>query len=105
MGNNFCNNAVDVFYSIHKVQTTVQDFTSAEKFHLVYYDAFGPPVQPEMWTPEIFAKLFGLLEVNGVFVTYCAKGQVRRDLESCGFVVERLQGPPGKREMLRAIKK
>ncbi len=73
-------------------------------FDLIYFDAFGPRVQPEMWTLTHFEKLFDALRQGGLFVTYCAKGQVRRDLETAGFAVERLPGPPGKREMLRARK-
>lgn len=98
----------DAFISDHftilKKQVKVQDFATEKKFDLVYYDAFGPPTQPEMWTKEIFERLYHHLNTGGIFVTYCAKGQVRRDLESCGFKVERLPGPPGKREMLRATK-
>ena len=71
---------------------------------LIYYDAFGPRVQPELWSLEVFQKMFDWLSPGGVFVTYCAKGQVKRDLKSAGFLVESLPGPPGKREMTRAIK-
>jgi tRNA U34 5-methylaminomethyl-2-thiouridine-forming methyltransferase MnmC len=71
---------------------------------LVYYDAFGPRVQPELWTPEIFGLLYEWMSPGGILVTYCAKGQVKRDLKSAGFIVESLPGPPGKREMTRAIK-
>lgn len=72
---------------------------------MIYFDAFGPRVQPELWTKEIFEKMFCALKNNGVLVTYSAKGSVRRTMQSVGFTVERLPGPPGKREMLRAIKK
>ena len=75
-----------------------------ESIDLVYYDAFGPRVQPELWTEEIFKKIFNWLSPGGIFVTYCAKGQVKRDLKSAGFIVESLPGPPGKREMTRATK-
>jgi hypothetical protein len=71
---------------------------------LVYFDAFGPRVQPELWTAEIFRRIYTWMAPGGVFVTYCAKGQVKRDLKSVGFLVESLPGPPGKREMTRAIK-
>jgi tRNA U34 5-methylaminomethyl-2-thiouridine-forming methyltransferase MnmC len=91
-------------FILEKVQTTFQDFVPNKKFNLVYYDAFGPPVQPEMWEPSIFEKMAQLMDEGGVLVTYCAKGQVRRNLEAAGFNVERLKGPPGKREMLRATK-
>lgn len=72
---------------------------------LVYFDAFGPDKHPDLWTMDVFAKLYDLMNPNGILVTYCAKGSVRRMLAACGFVVERLPGPPGKREMVRAIKK
>lgn len=91
-------------FILEKVQTTFQDFVPNKKFNLVYYDAFGPPVQPEMWELSIFEKMARLMDEGGVLVTYCAKGQVRRNLEAAGFNVERLKGPPGKREMLRATK-
>ncbi|MGB5819736.1 MAG: tRNA (5-methylaminomethyl-2-thiouridine)(34)-methyltransferase MnmD [Saonia sp.] len=73
-------------------------------FNLVYFDAFGARVQPELWTTIVFSKMFNALKPNGVLVTYAAKGSVRRALQEVGFTVERLPGPPGKREMLRAIK-
>ncbi len=79
-------------------------FTSGS-VDLIYYDAFGPNTQPELWTPACFTHCFSALTAGGSLVTYCAKGQVRRDLQGVGFDVERLEGPPGKREMLRAWKR
>jgi len=73
-------------------------------YDLIYFDAFGPRAQEDMWTTEIFQKLYTCLKPGGYFVTYCAKGQVKRDLKSVGFLVETLPGPPGKREMTRGIK-
>ena len=72
--------------------------------HLVYYDAFGPEKQPGMWTPELFRKLSSRMEPGTLLVTYCARGKVRRDLTAAGFVMERLPGQKGKREMLRGIR-
>lgn len=72
--------------------------------NLVYYDAFSPEKQPEMWDQALFRKLYDRMEEGGIFVTYCAKGSVRRNLQWAGFRVERLPGPPGKREILRGIK-
>ena len=92
------------FFSIKKVETTIQDFEIRQPIDLVYYDAFGPNSQAEMWDISIFEKIYKAMRSQGVFVTYCAKGQVRRDLKSVGFVMERLEGPPGKREMLRGRK-
>ena len=74
------------------------------QFHIIYFDAFAPNKQPEMWTPKIFTKMFKVLKPKGALVTYCARGQVKRDLKRAGFNVETLEGPPGKREMIRATK-
>ena len=71
---------------------------------MIYFDAFSPDIQPEMWTMTNFTKLFKSLQQHGVLVTYSAKGDVRRDLEKAGFTTERIPGPKGKREMLRATK-
>ena len=73
-------------------------------FDLIYFDAFAPAVQPELWTIHVFKKLFEATAVNGILVTYSAMGEVRRNLKKAGYAVERLAGPPGKREMLRAQK-
>jgi len=82
----------------------LENFKSKVKFNLIYFDAFGPEIQPELWTEAIFSKLYKMLLPQGVLVTYSAKGQVRRNMQMAGFIVERLPGPPGKREMLRATK-
>lgn len=71
---------------------------------IIYYDAFGPSKQPEMWTKEVLTKVTACLNANGIFVTYCAKGQVKRDLKSLGLTVETLPGPPGKLQMIRATR-
>lgn len=81
-----------------------EELNALNKFNLVYFDAFGPRVQPELWTENIFQKMYNALLPQGVLVTYSAKGSVRRAMQHVGFEVERLPGPPGKREMLRAIK-
>ena len=74
------------------------------QFDLVYFDAFGPRAQNEMWDREVLGKMYDGLKPNGVLVTYCAMGQFKRDLKSIGFFVEALPGPPGKREMTKATK-
>ena len=74
------------------------------RYNIIYFDAFGARVQPELWTETIFEIMFKALKNNGVLVTYSAKGSVRRAMQNVGFQVERLPGPPGKREMLRATK-
>ena len=75
-----------------------------KKFDVIYFDAFAPDKQQEIWSIEILAKIFEITEVNGVFVTYSAKGEVRRNLASIGYKMERIPGPPGKKQMLRGIK-
>ncbi len=91
-------------FLLTKRRMDFQDVSCREQYHLIYFDAFGPRVQPELWTPALFQKMFTALRTDGILVTYSAKGSVRRAMEQCGFRVERLPGPPGKREMLRAIK-
>lgn len=91
-------------FSLKKVQDEIQNLAIKQPIDLVYFDAFGPNSQPEMWDIAIFEKLYTAMSSSGVFVTYCAKGQVRRDLKTVGFEIERLKGPPGKREMLRGRK-
>jgi tRNA U34 5-methylaminomethyl-2-thiouridine-forming methyltransferase MnmC len=81
------------------------DINDIEKFDLIYFDAFGYRVQPELWRTEIFFKMFNALKPNGVLVTYAARGVVKRSMIEVGFFVEKLEGPPGKREMFRAKKK
>lgn len=91
------------FY-LTKQQKLFKDIDNVDIFDLIYFDAFGARVQPELWTEEIFKKMYIALKKGGILVTYSAKGSVRRAMQSVGFEVERLEGPPGKREMLRAIK-
>jgi tRNA U34 5-methylaminomethyl-2-thiouridine-forming methyltransferase MnmC len=100
------NEAVEIRtnFTLFKRLCDFSDINSIEEFNLIYFDAFGPRVQPELWTETIFSKMYSALKSKGVLVTYSAKGSVRRALQAVGFVVERLPGPPGKREMLRAIK-
>ncbi len=85
----------------HKMFDAIDDVNT---YDLVYFDAFGARVQPELWTESIFQKMYNALADNGVLVTYSAKGSVRRAMQTVGFNVEKLPGPPGKREMLRATK-
>ena len=91
-------------FSLTKRKQFFEDIDDKNAFNLIYFDAFGARVQPQLWTVEIFRKMFDSLKENGILVTYSAKGSVRRAMQEVGFIVERLPGPPGKREMLRAIK-
>lgn len=91
-------------FLLTKLQMDFMQVTELDRFDLVYFDAFGARVQPELWTEVLFTKMFQALKPGGILVTYAAKGSVRRALLAVGFQVERLPGPPGKREMLRAGK-
>jgi tRNA U34 5-methylaminomethyl-2-thiouridine-forming methyltransferase MnmC len=97
-------NSIDLNFSLFKEAKLIQDWVADETFDLIYYDAFGPRAQAEMWELPIFEKLYSLLNVGGVLVTYCAQGQFKRHLKSLGMRVDSLPGPPGKREMTRGIK-
>ena len=92
------------YFSVRKENTSLLDFPTQNTFHLIYYDACAPAAQPELWTQEVFEKLWSLLEPMGVLVTYCSKGSVRRAMLAAGFQVTKIPGPPGQREMLRAEK-
>jgi tRNA U34 5-methylaminomethyl-2-thiouridine-forming methyltransferase MnmC len=92
-------------FQLRKHFTTLQKIElKANHFDLVYFDAFAPSKQPELWEFSILKKVTDSMNAGGVFVTYCAKGQLKRDLKNLGLTVEALPGPPGKREMVRAIK-
>jgi tRNA U34 5-methylaminomethyl-2-thiouridine-forming methyltransferase MnmC len=92
---------VTEFFSLKKVKATIHDYALPQKFDCIFFDAFAPEKQPEMWTVDVLKKVTDALNENGVLVTYCAKGQLRRDLASLNLKVEKLPGPPGKREMTR----
>ncbi len=96
---------IDDLFTLEKQIKDFREIDDFGKYDLIYFDAFGPRVQPHLWEKGMFDLMYRLCRPNGVLVTYCAKGQVRRDMQVAGFEVERLEGPPGKREMLRASKK
>lgn len=91
-------------FNLTKKEIMFEDFEEKGIADLIYFDAFGARVQPELWTETIFKKMYEALNNKGIIVTYAAKGSVRRAMMAVGFKVERLPGPPGKREMLRGIK-
>jgi len=88
-------------FSLHKVNVKLEDFSSDQHYQLVFFDAFAPSKQAELWHFEILEKTVGFMAANAVLVTYCAKGQFKRDLAALGLEVETLPGPPGKKEMVR----
>lgn len=96
--------AINDTFSLTKREQFFDKIDDKEAFDLIYFDAFGARVQPDLWTVDIFKKMYDALNENGILVTYSAKGSVRRAMQEVGFIVERLPGPPGKREMLRAAK-
>ena len=91
-------------FSIQKMHTTLDGFQAKEKYDIIYFDAFAPSKQPEMWDLAVFEKLYSMMNANAILVTYCAQGQFKRNLKSVGFEVESLPGPPRKFEMVRATK-
>ena len=92
-------------FTLHKIEGDFTQYTFEGKYDIIYFDAFAPEKQPEMWNQSLFDSLYHTLNKGGILTTYCAKGVVRRMLQASGFMVERLPGPPGgKREILRATK-
>lgn len=92
-------------FKLQKRQQFFSEIKDNNAFDLIYFDAFGARVQPELWSKSIFETMYKALKPNGVLVTYAAIGEVKRNMKALGFMVERLKGPPGKRHMLRATKK
>lgn len=92
--------------TLTKLQTKLAhaNLNTIDPIDVIYYDAFAPEAQPGLWTQEVFEQMYTLLKPGGILVTYCAKGYVKRNMKTVGFTVERLPGPPGKREMTRATK-
>lgn len=95
---------IDPFFTITKRQQFFEEITDFEKYDLIYFDAFGYRVQPDLWSTSIFKKMHAALRPGGKLVTYAARGIVKRSMIEVGFTVEKLPGPPGKREMFRATK-
>lgn len=95
---------IDPFFTITKRQQFFEEITDCEQYDLIYFDAFGYRVQPDLWSTSIFKKMHAALRPGGKLVTYAARGVVKRSMIEVGFTVEKLPGPPGKREMFRATK-
>lgn len=99
------DNRITDNFTLHKIKGDFTKYRFTGTYDLVYFDAFAPEKQAEMWTQELFNSLYVIMSKGGILTTYCAKGIIRRMLQSAGFTVERLPGPPqGKREILRATK-
>ena len=92
------------YFTLTKSTGDLINYSTNQTFHIIYYDAFAPTAQPELWSEDIFRKLHSMLFEGGVLVTYCSRGSVRRAMQAAGFVVDKIPGPPGKREMVRAIR-
>ena len=91
-------------FNLLKITGDITDSAIPGKYNLIYFDAFGPDKQPEIWTQKVFESIAAATEKDGIFVTYSAKGDVKRNLRACGFEVTLLPGPPGKRQIIRAVK-
>jgi tRNA U34 5-methylaminomethyl-2-thiouridine-forming methyltransferase MnmC len=92
-------------FTLLRMKTTLEEAVLPKNhYHLIYFDAFSPNVQPELWRKECFAKLFAGMQEDGILTTYCSKGAVSRAMKECGFHVEKLPGPPGKRHILRGTR-
>ena len=91
-------------FNLRKIKGDITVYPLSGKYDLIYFDAFGPDKQPEIWTAEVFSSIASVTEKNGALVTYSVKGEVKRNLRACGFEVTLLPGPPGKRQILRAVK-
>ncbi|MEG1555386.1 MAG: tRNA (5-methylaminomethyl-2-thiouridine)(34)-methyltransferase MnmD [Bacteroidales bacterium] len=93
-------------YYLKKINRRLEEISlQTLEYHLIYFDAFSPHTQPELWKEEIFEKMYQCMQTNGILITYCAKGSVKRALKNVGFEVEGLPGPVGKREITRCVKK
>jgi len=98
------NHQINTHFNLYRQHCKLSDYIAPKPVDLIYFDAFAPDVQPHLWTKDVFDKMFDMLNPEGILTTYCAKGVVRRTMLAAGFNVERLPGPPGKREILRATK-
>jgi tRNA U34 5-methylaminomethyl-2-thiouridine-forming methyltransferase MnmC len=98
-------NLINDYFTLKKIRNRLEEIQLAKNgFNVIFFDAFAPSKQPELWELPILEKVCRLLQMGGVFVTYCAKGQLKRDLQKLGLEVQTLPGPPGKKEMVRALK-
>jgi tRNA U34 5-methylaminomethyl-2-thiouridine-forming methyltransferase MnmC len=99
-----CDSEIKPGFSLCKEETDLREYESKRHFDLIYFDAFAPDKQPELWTPEIFKKVADFMNQGAILTTYSTKGSVKRAIMQAGLKIEKIPGPPGKREMLRAEK-
>jgi len=92
------------YFTLHKHRADFEEVNFHKYFDMVFFDAFAPDVQPRLWTESMLSKFYKALKPEGILTTYCVKGTVKQALRNIGFNLKRLPGPPGKREMLRAVK-
>ncbi len=95
---------INPYFTLTKLEGSLQEVQVDERFHLIYYDAFAPTAQPELWEEPIFKKMANLLLPGGMLTTYCSKSYVQRNMRAAGLTVEKHPGPPHKRDILRAVK-
>ncbi len=95
---------ISPYFRLFKASSDITTFDTNDTYHLIYFDAFAPGDQPEVWTTAVFQKWFDLLKPGGILVTYCSKSIIRKAMMEAGFTVTKIPGPFGKREMVRAFK-
>ncbi|QKZ11982.1 tRNA (5-methylaminomethyl-2-thiouridine)(34)-methyltransferase MnmD [Spirosoma sp. KUDC1026] len=95
---------ISPYFSLTKWEGRLQDFRTSQRFHLIYYDAFAPTSQPELWEEPVFQQMTNMLLPEGLLTTYCSRSYVQRNMQAAGLIVEKHPGPPHKREILRAVK-
>jgi tRNA U34 5-methylaminomethyl-2-thiouridine-forming methyltransferase MnmC len=97
-------NEITTHFNLTKRKQKIEEISDSNQYNLIYFDAFGFTVQPELWNDEIFEKMYKALKSNGILVTYACRTSIKKAMLKAGFQVEKLPGAPGKREMLRAVK-
>lgn len=95
---------IDAYFSLKKINASLPGFTTTGRYHCIYFDVFAPTVQPELWTTTVFEQLLSFLHPGGSLLTYCSKSVVRHAMMAAGFNVNKIPGPYGKREMVKAVK-
>ncbi|NDI98041.1 tRNA (5-methylaminomethyl-2-thiouridine)(34)-methyltransferase MnmD [Flavobacterium sp. LaA7.5] len=98
------NILIDNKFTLYKRKQHFETVDDVNIYNLIYFDAFGYHAQPELWSADIFKKMFTALKTGGILVTYACRTVIKKAMQEAGFVTEKLPGPPGKREMLRAVK-